>query len=247
MRSTAKREKVFLAVFVAVVASGFGTNRAQAQWGMGGGMGWGFGFGGAVEQPGTFLNSVALARMNHVRGPSQNNVYAGNPNSYINRVRDNGFVDRYSAARRQPNYNSYATPPPQSRNLTPTASNAPVVKPIVPLSSFFNAQNQLVWPGDAPTADGLGEKRTQFDQAAHEVLDEVKKSGVASIAAVTDTRQKLLDYGRPALKFVRAQDTPRLADSFHGFLLMLYDSLEQAADPQAATAATGKPTSPPSS
>ena len=45
---------------------------------------------------------------------------------------------------------------------------------------------------------------------------------------MTEARQKLLDYGRPALKYVRTHETPRVADSFHGFLLMLYDSLAQA-------------------
>jgi hypothetical protein len=64
---------------------------------------------------------------------------------------------------------------------------------------------------------------------------------------VTDARQKLLDYGREALTYVRAHKTPRVADSFHGFLLSLYDSLEQAANPPPATAAATAPGPPPSS
>jgi hypothetical protein len=104
-------------------------------------------------------------------------------------------------------------------------------KPLVPLTSFFNAQNQLVWSGDAPTVDGLKEKRDAFDRTAQVVLGEVRKNGVASIASVTESRQSLLDYGRPALHYVRTHETPRLADSFHMFLLQLYDSLEQAANP----------------
>jgi len=176
----------------------------------------------------------------------QNNVYANNPNSYINHVRDNGFVDQYNVYRRQPNYYGYGSPAP-GRNMTHTAMTTPRSKPLVPLASFFNAQNQLVWPADAPTADTLKEKRTVFDQSTQTVLDEVKKNGVASLATVTESRQKLLDYGRPALQYVRAHETPRIADSFHGFLLMLYDSLAQAANPPAATAAAPSPGSPPSS
>jgi hypothetical protein len=130
--------------------------------------------------------------------------------------------------------------------MTQTAMNTPRSRPLVPLTSFFNAQNQLVWPADAPTTGALKEKRDLFDQSARNVLDEVKKNGVASLATVTDTRQKLLDYGRPALQDVRTRETARIADSFHGFLLMLYDSLAQAANPPAATAAAG-PASPPSS
>ena len=246
MTATTNRGSILLTAFVAIVASGIGARPAQAQWGMGGGMGWGLGFGGAVEQPGTFLNSVALSQMNHVRGPMQNNVYAGNPNAYINHVRDNGFVDRYNVRQQQLAYNRSMSQA-QGRGLTPTSATVPNAKPIVPLTSFYNAQNQLVWAGDAPTAGDLKEKRDSFDQASQIVLDEAKKNGVASIASVTEARQKLLDYGRPGLKYVRAHETARVADSFHGFLLELYDSLAQAANPPTATAAARGPGSPPSS
>ncbi len=61
----------------------------------------------------------------------------------------------------------------------------------------------IVWPADAPTAGDLNDKRSAFDQASQAVLTESKKTGVASIATVTDARQKLLDYGRPGLQYVR--------------------------------------------
>ena len=53
---------------------------------------------GAVQKPGTFLTSRDLS-VAHVQRPSRN-VYASNPNSYINHVRDNGSVDMYSVYRR---------------------------------------------------------------------------------------------------------------------------------------------------
>ncbi len=53
--------------------------------------------------------------------------------------------------------------------------------------------------------------------------------GLARLSTVTDARQKLLDYGRPALQQVREQSTPALADSFHVFLLSLYGNLGAAA------------------
>ena len=108
--------------------------------------------------------------------------------------------------------------------------------PILPLTSFYNRENQFVWPGDAPAEGNLKEKRAIFDQASQVVLTETKKSGVASIAAVTDARQKLLDYGRPALQYVRMHDTLRVADSFHLFLLSTYESLAQAVNPPPAGA-----------
>jgi hypothetical protein len=231
MISAAKPGNVLLTAILAAAASVLGAGPAQAQWGLGGGLGIGFyggGLFGNVEQPSTFLNQAALARMNHVRGPMQNNIYAGNPNSYLNRVRDNGFVDRYYPDRREPAYYGYSSRPPAQRT-TPTASPAARARPMVPLISFFNAQSQLVWPADAPTVGDLKEKRATFDKSCLAVLGEVKQNGVASIASVTETRQKLLDYGRPALKYVREHETARIADTFHIFLLSLYDSLAQAA------------------
>ena len=142
--------------------------------------------------------------MNHVRGPMQNNVYANNPNSYINHVRDNGFVDRYYPDRiRRGSPTPAMASRPRAQRTTPTAMTVAPSRPIVPLASFYNDKDQLVWPADAPTAGDLKEKRDAFDKACQAVLDEVKKNGVASIATVTEARQKLLEYGRPALQYVR--------------------------------------------
>src|SRR5262249_54162112 len=160
-------------------------------------------------------------------GPTQNNAYSGNPNAYYNHVRDNGFVDRYFLDRRRPADYGYSSQS-HAQRTTPTAATVTRVKPIVPLTSFYNDSQQLVWPGDAPTAGELKEKRSAFDKASLAVLEEARKNGTASIAAVTEARRKLVDYGRPALQYVKAHETPRVADSFHGFLLSLYDSLAQA-------------------
>jgi hypothetical protein len=234
MISTAKRGSVLLTAVLAVVASGFGAGRAEAQWGGGfGGMGIGFYGGGLipyVQQPGNYLNQVALAQMNHVRGPMQNNVYTSTPNSYVYHIRDNDFVDRYYPDRREPAYYGYRARPRVQR-ATPTAMNVAPSRPLVPLTSFFNDKGQFVWPADSPMAGDLKDKREAFDKTCRAVLDEVKKNGVAAIASVTEARQKLLEYGRPALQSVKAHDTPRVADSFHGFLLMLYDSLAEATNP----------------
>jgi hypothetical protein len=234
MISIKKRGNVLLTAVLAVAACGFGAGQAEAQWGGGfGGFGWGFGFGGMVQQPGDFVNQVALAQMNHVRGPIQNNVYGGNPNAYFNHIRDNGFVDRYYPDRRDPAY--YGSSRPRAQRTTPTAATTSRARPIVPLPSFYNSENRFVWSADAPTAGDLKEKRDAFEKACQAVLDEVKKNGVASIATVTEARQKLLDYGRPGLQYVRAHETARIADSFHVFLLSLYDSLAEATNPPPAS------------
>jgi hypothetical protein len=238
MIPAAKRGHVLLTTVLVAAASHFGASRSEAQFGLGMGLGGGgfgfYGFGNTVQQPADFMNQVALAQMNHIRGPIHNNVYAGDPNAYFNRVRDNGFVDRYYPDRREPSYYGYASRP-RAQRTTPTAATTAPARPVVPLKTFFNDKNQLVWPGDAPLGGDLKEKRDAVDKACLAVLDESKGNAVASIASVTEARQKLLDYGRPALADVRAKDTPRVADSFHLFLLSLYDSLAQAANPTAGS------------
>jgi hypothetical protein len=63
------------------------------------------------------------------------------------------------------------------------------------------------------------------------VLKEKQQHGVASVTGAAEARQNLVDYGRPALRQLRAASTPPIADSFHRFLLSLYDSLGASALP----------------
>jgi hypothetical protein len=209
--------------------------RAHAQWGgFGGGFGgYGWGLFRPVPLPETEINSLALVRAGHPPALPSRDVYAGNPNSYLNHVRDNGFTDRYSVDRREmPSY-----------RRAPVAVSQPVAPrmPELPLSSFYNAENVLVWPADSPLGGDLKEKRAVFDRSSAEVLAEKKKNGVASMASVTDARNKLLEYGRPALAYTRAHDTPRISDSFHEFLLSLYESLAQAINPPSTASSTAAP------
>jgi hypothetical protein len=248
MKTNGGRRNLVVALFVAGAVVGFAPGHAQAQWGMGG---FGYGWGGfsEVPKPESFLNQKALIdaqRDTHI--PSRD-VYANNPNSYINHIRDNGFVERYDVARRDPSYYRYANSPGRSSpaRITPTTATVTQFGPFLPLASFYNAENKIAWPTDAPAAGDLKAKQEIFDQASNTVLAETKQSGVASIATVTDARQKLLDYGRPALHYVRAHETPRLADTFHLFLLSLYESLAQAVNPTTTSPADATPTPAPSS
>jgi hypothetical protein len=225
MTSRVKHPTVTASAFLAGVVLFFGTTPAQAQWGFGGG--WGFGLFNPAPSPTQYIfqNSLVAAGRGY-QGPTRT-PYAGDSNAYFNHIRDNGFVERYNVARREPSYYRYV--PTSAVAPPPSPVPAPAEKqPALPLASFYDAQGQLAWPADSPAAGDLKEKRATFDQASHLVLDESKKSGVASMASVTDARQKLVDYGRPALQYVRAHETARLADTFHLFLLSLYESLAQA-------------------
>jgi len=199
---------------------------------------WGF---SPVPKPESFLFQKALVDAGRDTHLPSRDRYANNPNSYINHIRNNGFVERDPVARRDdPARNGDGRPRP-SPATTRTATNVAPQMPVLPLSSFYGQKNQLVWPDDAPTAGELKEKRTIFDWASAVVLAETKENGVASMATVTDAQQKLLDYGRPGLQYVRAHETPCVSDTYHMFLLSLYESLAQAVNPPAAAAAPTPP------
>ena len=202
--------------------------------GMGGGFGWGFGGFSQVPKPEAscirrWSTPVAIRTSRHA------DVYANNPNSYINHIRDNGFVERYDVARQRSLLLSLLGPALAASEHGDNADShdrGPAAA-VVALASFYNAGGQIVWPADAPTAGDLKEKRARLRPGQPRRLEEAKKSGVASIATVTDARQKLLDYGRPGLQYVRTHETPRVADTYHLFLLSLYESLAQAVNPPA--------------
>jgi hypothetical protein len=202
--------------------------RAEAQWGFG--IGWGAPAFNSVPSPTDYLNQRALVAASRASGPASNSVYADSPNAYYNKIRDNSdalgghydYETRRSAseARIARSARASATAAPAKGVTTP--------RPVVPIISFFNRDEVLVWPADAPINDELGPKRATSDNASLAVLHEYNRLGLASIATATEARNNLLGYGRPALKFVRDHSTVRLSDTFHLFLLSLYESLEQA-------------------
>jgi hypothetical protein len=221
-----------LVVLVTAAVLMLGTTPSLALFDMG------FGLFNPVPSPTRFIHDHALIRAGAGRKTPERNVYANNPNSYINKIRDNGFSSHYgSESRRSPGFevdrrrlrssnvvNNNPTPP------ATVAQPAPESRPVYPIASFFDAARQLVWPSEAPVTDDLKPKRDTSDQACLVVKDLVEKHRSAPITTVTDARQRLLDYGQPALRVVRSVTTPRVAESFHIFLLSLYDSLAAAAN-----------------
>ena len=217
-----------------------GPSTAQAQ-------GFGFGWGGIampwVPTPTNTVESFALQNAARAGRPPSNNVYANNPNSYVNRLRDNGLVQQQDA--RGPAAGSRrAAAAMANRSLGQAPAAAPQPRPAeprpskpapAPLASFFDAAGTLVWPADSPVAGELKTKRDTSDEAVAAVRSEVEGHGYAPIPLAAEARQKLLDYGRPALQEIRATSTPGVAQSFHEFLLGLYDSLAAAAIAAAPT------------
>jgi hypothetical protein len=229
--------RISACVFTATLAcSTLTTRQAQAQFGYG----FGYGFGGAGFNNGAqtieSINSLALMNASKATmGPVQNNVYANNPNAYINKLHDPGYLDKYDVGTRRTieatiGRFSDGPPPSRSRPAPPRSVAAtPPPQPTIPLSGFFDRYRKLIWPESAPNYGTLATARVTSDQACLAVFNEYDLKGLASVSTVTDARSKLLDYGRPALQYIRANTTPRIADSFHLFLLSLYESLAQAA------------------
>jgi hypothetical protein len=230
MISRTSQIRRFVTASAAVLALACAPERASAQWGFGG---FGYGWGGfhPVPSPQIYLNQKSLIDAQRDTHIPTRQPYANNPNSYINRIRDNGFVPRYAVDRREAPSWRYTSASGGQQGAGPMTLTAAEQRPVAPLDSFYNAERRLVWPSDAPTDGELKAKRTAFDQASQAALTEKKQNGVASMAAVTEARNKLLDYGRLALEQVKTRDSPRVADSLHQFLLALYDSLAQAAIP----------------
>lgn len=230
-----RRRYCVLALAVATIALECWKCHTAAYWEMG------FGLFSPVPRPGDYLNQHALTRAAAgSRAPSRN-VYANNPNSYINRLRDNGFSSHYSPNSRRPS--AYQEARWRAAGLSRASNNppAPVTetvadeRPVAPIGSFFDGSGRLVWPGDAPVSENLGAKRDVSDQASLVVMQLVEKHASAPITTVTDARQKLLDYGQPALQHMRSVTTAQIAEGFHMFLLALYDSLGAAANLPAST------------
>jgi hypothetical protein len=200
-------------------------------------MGYGFGFGMGMGQSAVsgYLNDHALVgAARGMQGVPSRTPLAGNPNSFHNRLRDDGFVSHRDVRRRQP-----PTYRPESmaslgngRQVQQPQAPAAAPQPDLPLVSFFDPARRLVWPSESPVSGDLKELREISDLASLAVLDETKQTGTASITITATAREKLLDYGRPALREIRASATPRIADSFHMFMLSLYESLAQAATPR---------------
>ena len=156
------RSAWFLPMVLVPVLLSLGSTPARAQFGMGYGMMMG-GFN-YVPSPTDFLNQHALIRAGRgIQGPTNNRVYANNPNSFHNRLRDNGLVTHYDVQRRLPP----TVRPQRGGSAGNTARVAPqpaqaavaaVAKVVVPLVNFFNAARQLIWPVESPVTGRVAGK-----------------------------------------------------------------------------------------
>ena len=116
-----------LASLIATAALDFGKSQAAAQWGMG------FGLFSTVPSPTQFINDHALTRAAAGQKLPSRNVYANNPNSYINRIRDNGFSSHSGIdSRRSPGFEVDRR---RARSLSQTSNSTPQPAPVAPVEA----------------------------------------------------------------------------------------------------------------
>jgi hypothetical protein len=218
-----------LVAVLAGIAAWLPAGEARAQWGWG----WGAFYNPEdASQTTNFLNQRSLAAAQGAYAARAGGGGGGlTEPSY--QVRDDTFFQKYDATTRAAMVDQVARDPGAEggtvRRTTASAPPAPAQPVVVHLAGFFDASRQLVWPREAPTAGDLEMSRKTADRAALSVLDAYNARGIAPVSMATEARQKLLDYGRPALRYVREHSTTAIADSFHAFLLSLYANLGLAA------------------
>jgi hypothetical protein len=211
-----------VALAVAGMMVAFATTPARAQFGLGYGGMWGFG----VQSPEVVRAIDRRAEISAANAVTNR----GRPHVAPSRApRDVTFFERYNAGTRLGMNDPAARRPARPVATTPAPSSpASPVTFAATLDSFFNRYDDVVWPSDAPATDELLPMRRISDNASREALKEFRAQGLATVASSTEGRNALLAYGRPALQYLR-DNRPSIAESFHGFLLGLYDALGRAA------------------
>lgn len=165
--------------------------------------------------------------------------YSGNPNSYINLGRQarlsgnaplqphfstrtrRSVPDQFAGRSRTSTYSLAAATPPAAQPAPAPAGD----RSRLSIDGFFDRYERLVWPADAPTEGDLQARRDESDVASLAVFKEFRAQGQAEIGTAAEARARLLEYGRPALEFARSSGSAAVADSFHSFLLSLYDAI----------------------
>lgn len=148
------------------------------------------------------------AYWNYLREPVQN--YSLTPRNDIRR----GVRGIESASTRSQNSNA-------SKELA-----AKTKSPKTHFLGFFDSNGRLVWPNDAPLEGELSGKRAIVDSTLTGLRSEAVSTDPITVSAVVSSRNDLLNYGRPALAYLREYQ-PNRSDSFHKWLLDLYNTLGQ--------------------
>jgi len=146
-----------------------------------------------------------------------------NSNMYWNRLREPVHVSYTTTPRsnlRTGNRGIDSATTARVKGGTTTAK----VKPRDHFRGFFNTDGILVWPADAPLEGELSGKRATVDTAMQQLKNDLTGTAPPPVSSIVNARNELLAYGRPALAYLR-ENRPNRADSFHAWMLDLYNTL----------------------
>jgi hypothetical protein len=98
-----------------------------------------------------------------------------------------------------------------ARTGTPTGGNAAPKTPAAGLEidKLVDRTGKPRWPAGIATDIELATARAAADEAIAAAFREYQSKGSASVASVADAKQKLADYGNPALRRTRARNRAR--------------------------------------
>ncbi|WZO99930.1 hypothetical protein EP7_001548 [Isosphaeraceae bacterium EP7] len=200
------------------------------------------------QSPGDFLNDRALQNAATARtaqqGGGSGGVQLNSGNMYWNNLRDPAFVERYGAAdraplsrrtttplNRAPAVAAAATPAARPAAAQPSTAATSIMAPAIVLDAYFDSMGRFRWPADAEIAEDLASKRQRAEAEVVAALREWQASRVTRLQTATTARQALLEFGQPTLQRLRETTSSQVAETFHVFLLGLYNGLEQATIP----------------
>lgn len=96
---------------------------------------------------------------------------------------------------------------------------------LLPRGQVLSADGKVLWPARAPAGGELGKARETAESAIRAAVKETEEGRKASVQSVVEAKERLYDYGRPALK--KASGSSR--QSAQGLLHFLM-SLERVLD-----------------
>lgn len=161
----------------------------------------------------------------NVGGPIQHRP-GDSPNAYWNNLREPIPASYTYAPRsniRTGNRGIDSATTSRNRQAKPAAMTTKVL-PKDHFLGFFSPGGPLVWPVDSPLDGELSGKRATVDEAMTRLKTDLAGTTPPPVASIVGARNELLAYGRPALAYLREHKASR-ADSFHAWLLDLYNTL----------------------
>ncbi|APW61283.1 hypothetical protein [Paludisphaera borealis] len=80
-------------------------------------------------------------------------------------------------------------------------------KPL-PKSQVFSPDGKVIWPSGAPATGELGKERDAAEAAILTVVKEFASTRRATIASVSEAKERLYAYGKPALRDLNRESRP---------------------------------------